>query len=137
MNDSTHLFAKWLQTQLAVTGLSRRQLAQQSGVNHSTISRLALGQRTPSLDTATRLARVLPELRHGFETPPALRGVEKRSTSAPARLEYALRSDDLLHDEDVRRIMTLYLSARAARQRAAAVAASAATSAQPLAVTAG
>jgi transcriptional regulator with XRE-family HTH domain len=116
-SDASQLFAKWLQTQLAVTGLSRRQLAHQSGVNHSTISRLALGQRMPSLDTATRLARVLPELRHGFDTPTALRGVSTRNPGAPARLEYALRSDELLREEDVRRIMTLYLSARATRQR--------------------
>jgi transcriptional regulator with XRE-family HTH domain len=114
-SDGGYLFAQWLQTQLAVTGMSRRQLAHQSGVNHSTISRLALGQRMPSLATATRLARVLPELRQGFETPPGLLGVSTRATSAPARLDYALRSDELLREEDVHRIMTLYLSARAAR----------------------
>ena len=49
--------------------MSQRQLAQQSGVDHSTISRLIRGDRTPSLGTATKLARGLREIRDEGDTP--------------------------------------------------------------------
>ena len=49
--------------------MSQRQLAQQSGVDHSTISRLIRGDRMPSLGTATKLARGLRELREDADTP--------------------------------------------------------------------
>ena len=49
--------------------MSQRQLAQQSGVDHSTISRLIRGDRMPSLGTATKLARGLRELRDDADTP--------------------------------------------------------------------
>ena len=62
-------FNEWLRTQLKAKKMSQRQLAQQSGVDHSTISRLVRGDRTPSLGTATKLARGLRELRDETETP--------------------------------------------------------------------
>ena len=89
-------FNEWLRTQLKAKKMSQRQLAQQSGVDHSTISRLVRGDRTPSLGTATKLARGLRELRDETETPHYF-GLVQSSTSHPtARVEYALRSDDLL-----------------------------------------
>ena len=50
-------FNEWLRGQLKAKKMSQRQLAQQSGVDHSTISRLIRGDRMPSLGTATKLAR--------------------------------------------------------------------------------
>ena len=50
--------------------MSQRQLAQQSGVDHSTISRLIRGDRMPSLGTATKLARGLREIRDDADTAP-------------------------------------------------------------------
>ena len=50
-------FNEWLRAQLKAKKMSQRQLAQQSGVYHSTISRLVRGDRMPSLGTATKLAR--------------------------------------------------------------------------------
>src|SRR3970282_2252093 len=53
-------FNEWLRSQLKAKKMSQRQLAQQAGVDHSTISRLIRGDRTPSLGTATKLAPPLP-----------------------------------------------------------------------------
>src|SRR5438093_1520324 len=47
-------FNEWLRAQLKAKKMSQRQLAQQSGVDHSTISRLIRGDRMPSLGTAHR-----------------------------------------------------------------------------------
>ena len=62
-------FNEWLRAQLKAKKMSQRQLAQQSGVDHSTISRLIRGDRTPSLGTATKLARGLREMRDEADTP--------------------------------------------------------------------
>ena len=116
-------FNEWLRTQLKAKKMSQRQLAQQSGVDHSTISRLVRGDRTPSLGTATKLARGLRELRDETETPHYF-GLVASTTSHPtARVEYALRSDDLLSEPQVRQVMEYYLALRmrrlaAARQKA-------------------
>src|SRR5450756_1132460 len=56
-------FNEWLRAQLKTKKMSQRQLAQHSGVDHSTISRLIRGDRMPSLGTATKLARGLREIR--------------------------------------------------------------------------
>jgi transcriptional regulator with XRE-family HTH domain len=107
-------FNQWLQLQLRARRLTQRQLAQLSGVDHSTISRLMRGDRVPSLRTATRLA-------HGLGMPEDLRSLDNqslgRSGSPTARVEYALRSDDLLSEAGVREIMTVYLAARLRRSR--------------------
>ena len=108
-------FNEWLRTQLKAKRMSQRQLAQQSGVDHSTISRLVRGDRTPSLGTATKLARGLRELRDETETPHYF-GLVASSTSHPtARVEYALRSDDLLSEPQVRQVMEYYLALRMRR----------------------
>jgi transcriptional regulator with XRE-family HTH domain len=86
-------FNEWLRAQLKAKKMSQRQLAQQSGVDHSTISRLIRGDRMPSLGTATKLARGLREL----------------------RVEYALRADELLSEPQVRQIMEYYLAVRMRR----------------------
>jgi transcriptional regulator with XRE-family HTH domain len=108
-------FNEWLRAQLRVKKMSQRQLAQQSGVDHSTISRLIRGDRMPSLGTATKLAKGLREL-HADAEPTQYLGLVTASTTNPvARVEYALRADELLSEPDVRQVMEYYLSVRLRR----------------------
>lgn len=108
-------FNQWLQVQLKMRKLTQRQLAQRSGVDHSTISRLMRGGSLPSLHTATRLARGL-----GMQDLGMLDDQGAGTSSSPAaRVEYALRSDDLLTEANVREIMNVYLAARLRRPRGA------------------
>ena len=108
-------FNEWLRAQLKAKKMSQRQLAQQSGVDHSTISRLIRGDRMPSLGTATKLARGLRELRDDADTPQYLGMVASGSTNPTARVEYALRADELLTEPQVRQIMEYYLAVRMRR----------------------
>ncbi|MGZ6379200.1 MAG: helix-turn-helix domain-containing protein, partial [Candidatus Limnocylindrales bacterium] len=95
-------FNEWLRSQLKAKKMSQRQLAQQSGVDHSTISRLIRGDRTPSLGTATKLARGLREIHDEADTPQYFGLVASAATNPTARVEYALRSDDYLSEAQVR-----------------------------------
>ena len=108
-------FNEWLRAQLKVKKMSQRQLAQQSGVDHSTISRLIRGDRMPSLGTATKLARGLRELRDDADTPQYLRLVSAGATNPTTRVEYALRADEWLTEPQVRQIMEYYLAVRIGR----------------------
>ena len=108
-------FNEWLRAQLKAKKMSQRQLAQQSGVDHSTISRLIRGDRMPSLGTATKLARGLRELRDDADTPQDLGLMSSGSANPTARVEYALRSDDVLGEPQVRQIMEYYLAVRMRR----------------------
>ena len=109
-------FNEWLRAQLKAKKMSQRQLAQASGVDHSTISRLVRGDRTPSLGTATKLARGLRELRDDADAPQYLGLVSSGATVNPtARVEYALRADDALGEPQVRQIMEYYLAVRMRR----------------------
>jgi len=108
-------FNEWLRAQLKAKKMSQRQLAQQSGVDHSTISRLIRGDRMPSLGTATKLARGLRELRDDADTPAYLGLVSSGTTNPTARVEYSLRADDLLSEPQVRQIMEYYLAVRMRR----------------------
>jgi transcriptional regulator with XRE-family HTH domain len=108
-------FNDWLRTQLKAKKMSQRQLAQQSGVDHSTISRLIRGDRMPSLGTATKLARGLRELREDADTTHYLGLVAPGNTNPTARVEYALRADELLSEAQVRQIMEYYLAVRMRR----------------------
>ncbi|MDQ3491925.1 MAG: helix-turn-helix domain-containing protein [Chloroflexota bacterium] len=104
-------FDEWLRTQLERRRLSQRQLAERSGVNHSTISRLLTGERRPTLATATKLVRALGG---AVKTPPSL--LEARSASSPtARVEHALRADELLGQPETLQVMRYYLSLRKQR----------------------
>ncbi|NJD28521.1 MAG: helix-turn-helix transcriptional regulator [Chloroflexi bacterium] len=108
-------FNEWLRSQLKAKKMSQRQLAQQSGVDHSTISRLVRGDRMPSLGTATKLARGLRELADDAEGPQYL-GLMNGAVQHPtARVEYALRADDALTEPQVRQIMEYYLAVRMRR----------------------
>jgi len=117
-------FGEWLGAQLRARRLTQRQLARKSGVDHSTVSRLVRGDRVPSWSTADRLVRSL-----GIADGPA--GIYRQgpgSTENPAaRVEYALRLDDLLGESQVRDIMNVYLTTRLHRPRLVATAGSAMT----------
>jgi len=108
-------FNEWLRSQLKAKKMSQRQLAQQSGVDHSTISRLIRGDRMPSLGTATKLARGLRELREDADTPQYLSLVAAGPANPTARVEYALRADEALSEIQVRQIMEYYLAVRMRR----------------------
>ena len=108
-------FNEWLRAQLKAKKMSQRQLAQQSGVDHSTISRLVRGDRTPSLGTATKLARGLRELHDEADTPQYFGMVASSASHPTARVEYALRADDALGEPQVRQIMEYYLAVRMRR----------------------
>lgn len=97
--------------------MSQRQLALQSGVDHSTISRLIKGDRMPSLGTATKLARGLREIHDESDGPTYFAGLASRQPLPTSRVEYALRGDELLTEADVRDLMQAYISVRSRRLR--------------------
>ena len=108
-------FNEWLRAQLKAKKMSQRQLAQQSGVDHSTISRLVRGDRMPSLGTATKLARGLRELGENDDGPQYLGLIGGGVQNPTARVEYALRADDALSEAQVRQVMEYYLAVRMRR----------------------
>jgi transcriptional regulator with XRE-family HTH domain len=108
-------FNSWLRGQLKEKKMSQRQLALQSGVDHSTISRLIKGDRMPSLGTATKLARGLREISDEAEGPAYFASLNSRPVLPTTRVEYALRGDDSLTEADVRELMQAYLTLRARR----------------------
>jgi transcriptional regulator with XRE-family HTH domain len=114
-SENGRAFNEWLRAQLKSKKMSQRQLAQQSGVDHSTISRLIRGDRMPSLGTATKLARGLREIRDDSDTPTALGVVSVGPQNPTARVEYALRADEVLSEPQVRQIMEYYLAVRVRR----------------------
>jgi transcriptional regulator with XRE-family HTH domain len=91
-------FATWLSRAMRARHMSQRTLAGRSGIDHSTISRIAAGGRSPTLRTAERL-------REALEGP-------VRARPAPAQVEMALALDDALASEDVREVMGVYLALR-------------------------
>lgn len=107
-------FATWLALQLRMRRLSHEQLARRSGVHRSTITRLASGERRPTLETARRLASALTGARGD---PPATATFFAEDLAAAAadpiaRVERALRGDASLSEDGLRRVMRLYLQAR-------------------------
>src|SRR5262245_33994200 len=113
--ENGRAFNEWLRAQLKAQKLSQRHMAQQSGVDHSTISRLIRGDRMPSLGTATKLARGLREIRDDADTSAALGVVSVGPQNPTARVEYALRADEALSEPQVRQIMEYYLAVRVRR----------------------
>lgn len=108
-------FNEWLRAQLKAKKMSQRQLAQQSGVDHSTISRLVRGDRMPSLGTATKLARGLREIGENDDGPQYLGLIGGGVQNPTARVEYALRADESLSEAQVRQVMEYYLAVRMRR----------------------
>ncbi len=90
--------------------LSHAQLAHRSGVHRSTISRLLSGERRPSFEAATRLAGALGS--NGEPDSPWLLAMGHPGLEPIARVERALRADEQLDDDHVRRLMQMYLGVR-------------------------
>jgi transcriptional regulator with XRE-family HTH domain len=116
------VFNLWLRRQMRERRMSQRQLAALADVDHSTISRLLRQDRRPSLTTATKLARALKQVPGDGAEPEAADYFERipEETVFPARrVELALRGDEMLNDEQVRRLMNIYLEARRRTQASA------------------
>lgn len=101
-------FTEWLATAMRGRRMSHEHLALRSGVHHSTISRLLSHKRRPSLETALKLAAAIGPS-DGAEP------IEGRPPSTwltgsdpVGRVERALRADERLTLESVRRLMELY-----------------------------
>jgi transcriptional regulator with XRE-family HTH domain len=114
-DPSTKTFRHWLELEMKSRGLSSRQLAASSGVDHSTISRLLYGDRSPSLETATRLARAIEAPGSPGIIPPVL-DERPGATSGLGRVEETLRADPALSHAQVRRIMEYSKAVRRQRQ---------------------
>jgi transcriptional regulator with XRE-family HTH domain len=126
------VFNLWLRRQMRERRMSQRQLAALAGVDHSTVSRLLRHDRGPSLTTATKLVGALRQVRGEQAEPDTADYFERNpeETVFPARrVESALRADELLDDEQVRRLMNIYLDAR--RRHQAGTSPSAPTRARP------
>lgn len=113
----TIVFNIWLRRRLRERRMTQRQLAARSGVDHSTISRLLSGDRTPSLATATKLAQALRELGENDDAIEYFERAPDAVVFPTRRVEAALLGDDDLTDDDVRQLMHAYLIARARRRR--------------------
>lgn len=107
------VFNVWLRRQLRERRMTQRQLAAKSGVNHSTISRLLREERTPNLETATKLARAVKQVGADDDVVRYFDALSTATISPMQRVEAALRGDDELDDEDVHRLMDAYLDVRA------------------------
>jgi transcriptional regulator with XRE-family HTH domain len=105
-------FRDWLTLQLRARRMSLRQLAHRSGVNVSTVSRIVRGERRPTLRTAVRLARVVRETADESSATRYFGSLTPESLDPVREVERALRSDGELDDDDVRRVMQVYLAAR-------------------------
>ena len=113
MNDSNEVqFRDWLTVQLRARRMSLRQLAHRSGVNVSTVSRIVRGERRPTLRTAVRLARVVRDNADESSATRFFGSLTSESLDPVREVERALRGDENLDDEGVRRIMQVYLTAR-------------------------
>ena len=91
-------FSEWLRAQMKAKRMSQRHLQLRSGVDHTTISRLLRGEHAPSLETATKLARGLRALHDESDAPGYLRVISAATSHPTARVEYALRADELLDE---------------------------------------
>jgi transcriptional regulator with XRE-family HTH domain len=105
-------FRDWLTLQLRARRMSLRQLAHRSGVNVSTVSRIVRGERRPTLRTAVRLARVVRDTADESSATRFFGSLTAESLDPVREVERALRADDTLRDDDVRRVMQVYLAAR-------------------------
>jgi len=119
VNDPNEVqFRDWLTLQLRARRMSLRQLANRSGVNVSTVSRIVRGERRPTLHTAVRLARVVRESADESSATRFFGSLTAESLDPVREVERALRADGQPDDEDVRRVMQAYLEARRTTPRA-------------------
>jgi len=100
-------FRAWLDDGMRARRLTQRGLARLAGIDHSTISRLLRGDRSPEHRTVVALRVVL-----GPEPAP-----RDRKPDPAEMLKRALRSDPTLTDAQVRRVMEFYWRQRGANDR--------------------
>ncbi len=113
MNEGNEVqFRDWLTVQLRARRMSLRQLAHRSGVNVSTVSRIVRGERRPTLRTAVRLAKVVRENADESSATRFFGSLTAESLDPVRDVERALRGDVMLDDDDVRKVMEVYLSTR-------------------------
>jgi transcriptional regulator with XRE-family HTH domain len=113
MNDRNEVqFREWLTLQLRARRMSLRQVALRSGVNVSTVSRIVRGERRPTLRTAVRLARVVRDSTDESSATRFFGSLTSTSLDPVGEVERALRADAELNDDDVRRVMRVYLGSR-------------------------
>jgi transcriptional regulator with XRE-family HTH domain len=113
MNEGNEVqFRDWLAVQLRARRMSLRQLAHRSGVNVSPVSRIVRGERRPTLRTAVRLAKVVRENADESSATRFFGSLTAESLDPVRDVERALRGDGMLDDDDVRKVMEVYLSAR-------------------------
>lgn len=113
MNEGNEVqFRDWLTVQLRARRMSLRQLANRSGVNVSTVSRIVRGERRPTLRTAVRLAKVVRENADESSATKFFGALTAESLDPVREVERALRGDGLLDDEAVRTVMEVYLNTR-------------------------
>jgi len=108
------VFNLWLRRQLRERRMTQRQLAALSGVHHSTISRLMRDDRSPSLATATKLAKALRQVQGESDTADYFDRIPVEAFPA-RRVEMALRADELLTDDEILSLMRIYLHTRRRR----------------------
>lgn len=77
-------FAGWLRDEMAARRMSSRMLAVRAAVDHTTIFRLAAGERQPSLATAVAIIRVLTPDRTNSPFVEEARGVAFDAVEAEA-----------------------------------------------------
>jgi transcriptional regulator with XRE-family HTH domain len=113
MNEGNEVqFRDWLTMQLRARRMSLRQLANRSGVNVSTVSRIVRGERRPTLRTAVRLAKVVRENADESSATKFFGALTAESLDPVRDVERALRGDGLLDDDAVRTVMEVYLNTR-------------------------
>jgi transcriptional regulator with XRE-family HTH domain len=105
------VLTEWLRMGMRARGMTQRQLAALSGVDHSTISRILSGDRSAAWATVLRLAVALGEPLPFPQDP-------RHDPSAPARVERALRADPAIDARDLERVVRLYLELRSKSQGA-------------------
>jgi transcriptional regulator with XRE-family HTH domain len=102
--ETTAAFVDWLRIEMRQRRISQRMLAARAGISHSTVSRMLKEDRSPTFETAQRLARALyPHAPLGrWEIDPA------------AEVERLLAADPAIEEADAEELIQAY---RAARRR--------------------
>lgn len=99
----------WTQLRVRQRGLSHAQLALRCGLDRSTITRFLRGERSPTLEVASRIMDAL------YDTSCVSPYDQMRGLLAgPERVEAALRSDPLLDPVHVDVLMRQYFQRRTA-----------------------
>ena len=96
--------------------MSQRQLALQSGVNHSTISRLIKQDRMPSLRTATKLSRALGDIHDEADAQAYFASILAPSSRPRASNTRCVVMTPSI-EADVRELMQAYITVRSRRTR--------------------